>query len=70
MVSFFAEMKNFRLWPKTMDYSQGFGPKLRSFFVVLLLRTGRCCEAKFVPFCSYSALEGAIDLNFVSFCSP
>ena len=23
MVSFFAEVKFFRFWPKTMDYSQG-----------------------------------------------
>ena len=46
MVSFFAEVKIFRFWPKTMDYSQAFCPKLSSFFVVLLLLTGRCCEAE------------------------
>ena len=45
MVSFFAEVKIFQFCPKTMDYSQAFCPKLSSFFVVLLLLTGRCCEA-------------------------
>ena len=33
-------------WPKTMDYNKAFWPKLRSFFVVFLLLTGRCYEAK------------------------
>ena len=46
MVSFFAEIKILRFWPKTMDYSQGFSPKLSSFFVVLLLLAGRCYEAE------------------------
>ena len=36
----------FSFWPKTMDYSQGFWPKLRSFFVVFLLLVGRCYEAE------------------------
>ena len=46
MVSFFAKVKIFRFWPKTMDYNKAFWPKLRSFFVVLLLLTGRCCGAE------------------------
>ena len=40
MVSFFAEVKIFR------DYSQAFWLKLRPFFVVFLLLTGRCYEAE------------------------
>ena len=43
MLSFFAEVKIFRFWPKTMDYNQAFLPKLRSFFLLL---TGRCYEAE------------------------
>ena len=39
MASFIAEVKIFRFWPKTMDYSQAFWPKLRSFFAFLLLPT-------------------------------
>ena len=39
---FFPEVKIFRFWPKTMDYSKAFWPKLSSFFVVLLLCNGRC----------------------------
>ena len=46
MVSFFAEVKIFRFWPKTMDYNKAFCSKLSSFFVVLLLLTGRCYEAE------------------------
>ena len=48
MASLFAEVKIFRFWPKTMDYiyNKVFWPKLSSFFVVLLLLTGRCYEAK------------------------
>ena len=49
---FFAKVKFFIFWPKTMDYSQAFGPKLRSMFVLLLLLAGRCYEAEFAPFCS------------------
>ena len=45
-VSFYAKSEFFRFWPKTMDYSQGFWPELRSFFVVLLLVTRRCYEAE------------------------
>ena len=41
-VFFFVEVKIFNFWPKTMDYSQAFWPKSRSFFEVLLLHTGRC----------------------------
>ena len=43
---FFAKVKIFRFWPKTMDYNKAFWPKSRSFFVVLLLFTGRCYEAE------------------------
>ena len=46
MVSFFAKVKIFRFWPKTMDYNKAFWPKSRSFFVVLLLQNGRCYEAE------------------------
>ena len=42
MISFFAEVKIFSIWLKTMDYSKAFLLKIRSFFVVLLLLTGRC----------------------------
>ena len=42
---FFAEVEIFNFWPKTMDYSQAFLPKLRSFVVVLLLPTGKSYEA-------------------------
>ena len=43
---FFAKVKIFRFWLKTMDYNKAFWPKSRSFFVVLLLLTGRCYEAE------------------------
>ena len=33
-------------WPKTIDYSQAFLPKLSSFFVLLTLLVGRCYEAE------------------------
>ena len=46
MVSFLAEVKFFSFWTKTMDYNKAFWPKSRSFFVVLLLLTGRCYEAE------------------------
>ena len=46
MVSFLAEVKIFRFWPKTMDYNKAFWPKSRSFFVVLLLQNGRCYEVE------------------------
>ena len=52
MVSFFAEVKIFNFWPKTMDYSQAFLPKLRSFVVVLLLLTGKSYEADICVICS------------------
>ena len=42
MKSFVAKVKDFIFRPKTMDYSKAFWPKLSSFFVVLLLRNGRC----------------------------
>ena len=43
---FFAKVKIFSFWPKTMDYSQAFLPKLSSFFVLLLLLAGKCYEAE------------------------
>ena len=46
MVSFLAKVKFFRFWPKTIDYNKAFLPKSSSFFVVLLLRNGRCYEAE------------------------
>ena len=46
MELFFAEVKIFIFRPKTMDYNKAFWPKLSSFFVVLLLRNGRCYEAE------------------------
>ena len=54
MVSFLAKVQIFNFWPKTVDYnySQVFWPKLRSFFDVFLLFTGRCYEAEFLPLCS------------------
>ena len=42
LISVLAKVKFFRFWPKIMDYSQAFCPKLRSFFVIFLLVTGRC----------------------------
>ena len=47
MESFFAKVKFFRFWPKTMDYNKAFWLKSRSFFVVVLLQNGRCYEAEF-----------------------
>ena len=46
MVSFFAEFKIFRFWPKTMDYNKAFLPKSRCFSAVFLLHSGRCYEAE------------------------
>ena len=46
MESFFTKVQIFRFWPKTMDYNKAFWPKLSSFFVVLLLRYGRCYKAE------------------------
>ena len=46
LVLFFAEVKIFRFWPKTMDYNKAFWPKLSSFFVVFLLQSGRCYKAE------------------------
>ena len=46
MVSFFAKVKIFRFWPKTMDYNKAFLPKSRRFSAVLLLHSGRCYEAE------------------------
>ena len=46
LVSFLAKVKIFSFWPKTMDYSQAFWPKLSSLFGVFLLLTGGCYEAE------------------------
>ena len=46
MASFLAKVEIFRFWPKTMDYSKAFWLKLSSFFLILLLLTGRCYEAE------------------------
>ena len=46
LVLFFAEVKIFRFWPKTMDYNKAFWPKSSSFFVHFLLLTGRCYKAE------------------------
>ena len=46
MVSFFADVKIFRFWPKTMDYNKAFLPKSRRFSAVHLLHSGRCYEAE------------------------
>ena len=32
MVSFFAEVKIFRFWPKTMDYNKAFFSEIEVFF--------------------------------------
>ena len=45
MIYFFAKVKFFRFWPKTMDYNKVFWLKSRSFFVVILLPNGTCHEA-------------------------
>ena len=44
MKSFFADVKIFIFRPKTMDYNKAFWPKFSSFFVVFILRDGRCYE--------------------------
>ena len=46
VVSFFAEVKFFIFWPKTMDYNKAFLPKSRRFSAFLLLHSGRCYEAE------------------------
>ena len=46
MASFFPEFKFFNFWLKTMDYNKALLPKLMSFFVIFVLLTGRCYEAK------------------------
>ena len=46
MVFFFAEVKFFRFWSKTMDYNKVVLPKSRRFSAVLLLHSGRCYEAE------------------------
>ena len=61
MVSFLAKVKIFRFWPKTMDYNKAFWPKSRSFFVVLLLHSGRYYKAKI---CAILLLLRANDIHF------
>ena len=46
LVSFFAEVKISRFWPKTMAYNKAFLPKSRRFSAVLLFHSGRCYEAE------------------------
>ena len=46
LVSFLGKVKIFSFWPKTMDYSQAFWPKLSSLIVAFLLLTGGCYEAE------------------------
>ena len=48
MVSFLAEVKFFRFWPKTMDYNKAFRPKLSSFFYSIV---EGATKLKFAPFC-------------------
>ena len=44
LVPFLAKVKIFSFWPKTMDYSQAFRPKLRPMFAFFLHVIGRCYE--------------------------
>ena len=46
MVSFWAKVKIFRFWPKTMDYNKAFLIEIEDIFVVLLLLTRRWYEAE------------------------
>ena len=61
MVSFFAEFKFFRFWPKTMDYNKAFLPKLRCFSAVLLLHSGRLFSKRFLdpPKSKYGLISSA-----------
>ena len=72
MVSFFAEVKILRFWPKTMDYNKAFWPKSRSFFEVILLLTGRCYEAatKLKSAKLKSTKLKSTKLKSAPFCSP
>ena len=54
VISFLAKVKPFSFWPKTMDYSEAFLPKLSSLFGVFLLLTGGCYEAEILTICSTS----------------
>ena len=49
MISYFAEIKIFRFWPKTMDYSPLF--QAISFSILNSSLEG-AMEPKFAPFCS------------------
>ena len=55
MVSFFAEVKNFIFWPKTMD------------FPTIIRRFDRNRGVFLQSF--YSTVEGAMKLIFAPFCS-
>ena len=52
--SFLAKVKIFSFWPKTMDYSQAFWPKLSSLFEGFLLPFEGCYEAEIFIICSPS----------------
>ena len=59
MVSFLAEVKIFRFWPKTMDYNKAFWPKSRCFHHNSSL--GGAMKLNFTPFCSsWDALSDGI----------
>ena len=51
MVSFYANVKIFRFWPKTMDYNKAFLPKSRRFSAVLYSTVEGAMKLKFAPFC-------------------
>ena len=42
MVSFLAQVKNFRFWPKTMDYNKAFLPKSRLYKTVCIIKHTHC----------------------------
>ena len=72
LVSFFAKVKIFSFWPKTMDYSQAFLPKLSSFFELLLLLAGGCYEAGIctilLPFrCAFGYVSLFAEVKIFSF---
>ena len=52
MVLLFAEVKIFRFWPKTMDYSKAFWPKLSSSFGSIYSKVEGVTKLNFVQFCS------------------
>ena len=52
MVSFFAEVKIFRFWAKTMDYNKGFYQNRGHFLWSCYSSLEGATELKFVAFCS------------------